>query len=102
MWFDGALDNGIVQTGLTILWTALALLAMLFATRRSPPAAARSVWLAGAALLAVVVAKLFFVDLSSIGTLERIVSFLGVGVLMLVIGYVSPMPPAAPAVEAQR
>ena len=102
MWLDGALDNGIVQTGLTILWTALALLAMLFATRRSPPDAARSVWLAGAALLAVVVAKLFFVDLSSIGTLERIVSFLGVGVLMLVIGYVSPMPPAAPAMETQR
>jgi uncharacterized membrane protein len=48
----------------------------------------------------VVVAKLFFVDLSSIGTLERIVSFLGVGMLMLVIGYVSPLPPGAAAREA--
>lgn len=94
-WTGGALGNGLVQTGLTILWTCLALLTMLFATRRAGPAIARRVWLAGALLLGVVVLKLFFVDLSSIGTLERIVSFLGVGLLMLVIGYVSPMPPAS-------
>lgn len=100
MWTDGALASGLVQTGLTILWTCLALLTMLFATRRAAPALARRVWLAGALLLGVVVLKLFFVDLSSIGTLERIVSFLGVGLLMLVIGYVSPMPPAAAAAKA--
>jgi len=99
MWIDGALGSGVVQTGLTILWTALALLTMLYATRRAPAVIARSVWLVGATLLAVVVAKLFFVDLSSIGTLERIVSFLGVGVLMLVIGYVSPLPPTAALTE---
>jgi uncharacterized membrane protein len=38
---------------------------------------------------------LFLVDLSRVGTIERIVSFVGVGVLMLVIGYFSPLPPAA-------
>jgi uncharacterized membrane protein len=37
---------------------------------------------------------LFFVDLSNIGGIERIVSFIGVGLLMLVIGYVSPVPPS--------
>jgi uncharacterized membrane protein len=100
MWIDGALGNSLVQTGLTMLWTSLALLTMLFATRRAGAAIARRVWLAGALLLGVVVLKLFFVDLSSIGTLERIVSFLGVGVLMLVIGYVSPMPPAAGRAKA--
>jgi uncharacterized membrane protein len=52
------------------------------------------VWLAGGALLAVVVAKLFLVDLSRVGTVGRIVSFVGVGVLMLIIGYFSPLPPA--------
>ena len=52
-------------------------------------------WLTGAALLVVVVLKLFLVDLSSIGTVERIVSFVGVGLLMLVLGYFSPLPPAA-------
>jgi uncharacterized membrane protein len=38
---------------------------------------------------------LFFIDLSNVGGVERIVSFMGVGLLMLVIGYVSPVPPRA-------
>ena len=45
--------------------------------------------------MAVVVAKLALVDLSNIGTVERIVSFIGVGLLMLLIGYISPVPPRA-------
>jgi uncharacterized membrane protein len=49
----------------------------------------------GAALLVVVVAKLFLIDLSGVGTIERIVSFVGVGLLMLILGYFSPLPPAA-------
>jgi uncharacterized membrane protein len=40
-----------------------------------------------------VILKLFFIDLSSVGSIERIVSFVGVGLLMLVIGYYSPLPP---------
>ena len=62
------------------------------------------VWMAGAVLLGVVVLKLFVVDLSNVGTLARIVSFLVVGALMLVIGYVSPLPPspAAPAMRHER
>jgi uncharacterized membrane protein len=54
-------------------------------------------WLVGAALLAVVIAKLFLVDLSQVGSIERIVSFLGVGILMLIVGYLSPLPPAEAA-----
>ena len=42
--------------------------------------------------MGVVVAKLFVIDLDGVGTIERIVSFIGVGVLMLVIGYVAPLP----------
>ena len=38
------------------------------------------------------VLKLLLVDLSGTGTVTRIVSFIGVGVLMLVIGYVAPLP----------
>ena len=52
----------------------------------------RAPWLVGAALLAAVVLKLLLVDLSGTGTVTRIVSFIGVGVLMLVIGYVAPLP----------
>jgi uncharacterized membrane protein len=53
----------------------------------------REVWLIGAALIGVVVAKLFCVELSNRGGLARIVSFIGVGVLLLVVGYFAPLPP---------
>jgi uncharacterized membrane protein len=53
----------------------------------------RRLWIVGGSLMAVVVAKLFLLDLSNIGGVERIVSFIGVGVLMLLIGYLSPVPP---------
>jgi hypothetical protein len=54
----------------------------------------RVVWFTGAGLLTVVVVKLFVVDLSESGRVSRIVSFLAVGGLMLVIGFVTPLPPA--------
>jgi uncharacterized membrane protein len=49
--------------------------------------------LISATLLGVTVVKLFFVDLGEIGTVARIVSFITVGILMLVIGYLAPTPP---------
>jgi uncharacterized membrane protein len=51
-------------------------------------------WIAGASLLGVVVVKLVLVDLSGRGTLERVVSFLGTGVLLMLIGYFAPLPRA--------
>ena len=48
-----------------------------------------------------VVAKLFFVELGNRGGLERIVSFIGVGVLLLVVGYFAPLPPRQDAAPAQ-
>ncbi|MBC8119662.1 MAG: DUF2339 domain-containing protein, partial [Burkholderiaceae bacterium] len=48
---------------------------------------------------AAVVVKLFFVDLSAQGTIERIVSFVGVGLLIMLIGYLAPVPPAAARVQ---
>jgi uncharacterized membrane protein len=44
-------------------------------------------------LLGVVVVKLFLVDLSSTGTVERVISFISVGVLVIVVGYFAPVPP---------
>ena len=35
---------------------------------------------------------IMIVDLSGTGSVTRIVSFIGVGVLMLVIGYIAPLP----------
>jgi uncharacterized membrane protein len=79
----------LAQTSYTLFWSLLALCIMVFAVRRSM----RTVWLVGAGLLGVVVVKLFLVDLASHGTVERIVSFVAVGVLMLVIGWFAPVPP---------
>jgi uncharacterized membrane protein len=81
-------DSLAVQTGLALLWASTALVLMWFAARRGT----REPWLVGATLIAVVVVKLLLVDLSGSGTLTRIVSFIGVGALMLVIGYVAPLP----------
>jgi uncharacterized membrane protein len=83
------LSSQLVQASFSILWTMLALGAMVVATRRG----LRPLWIVGAVLMGVVVVKLFLVDLSGIGTVERIVSFIGVGLLMLLVGYLSPVPP---------
>jgi uncharacterized membrane protein len=91
--FDAMMRSMLVQAAFSIFWTVLAVCAMLLATR----SALRALWIAGATLMAVVVAKLFFIDLSNVGGVERIVSFIGVGVLMLVIGYFSPVPPKTAA-----
>ena len=87
---DALMASTLVQTSLSLFWTVLALTAMLIAARRRN----RVVWLVGAGLLVVVIAKLFLIDLSRIGSVERIISFVGVGLLMLVVGYFSPLPPA--------
>ena len=86
---DVMLRSDLVQASLSIFWAVLALVAMLVAHRRG----LRVLWVAGAGLMAVVVAKLFLLDLAKIGGIERIVSFIAVGVLMLVIGYFAPLPP---------
>ena len=82
-------DSIVVQAALSLLWTIAAMALMISATRiRS-----RKVWVAGVFLLTVVVAKLFLLDLANSGTVARIVSFLGVGALVMLIGYVAPVPP---------
>lgn len=46
---------------------------------------------------AIAVAKLFLLDLAGQGTIERIISFIVVGALLLVVGYFSPVPPTEKA-----
>ncbi|HZZ95149.1 MAG TPA: DUF2339 domain-containing protein [Usitatibacter sp.] len=83
------LESKLVQAALSIFWTVLALALMLYATRRSQ----RPMWVVGGALMAVVVVKLFVLDLSHVTGVERIVSFIAVGLLMLLVGYLAPVPP---------
>lgn len=77
-----------LQATITLAWTATALVLMIGASRRG----ARGGWLAGAALLGVVVVKLFVVDLAALSGLPRVAAFLGAGAMLLAIGYFAPPP----------
>jgi uncharacterized membrane protein len=85
----GIARSQFVQAALSIFWALLGFSAMTLAARKRW----RYVWIVGGALMLIVVAKLFLVDLSNVGTIARIVSFLTIGALLLVTGYLSPLPP---------
>lgn len=96
--FDAMMASMKVQTALALFWTLLALAAMVFASRRG----LRPLWFVGAGLMALVVLKLFLVDLTNRGGIERIVSFMGVGLLLLALGYFSPLPPKPSTLAEQK
>ncbi len=93
-WFGIAYDPDIlfnsnwVQTAVSILWALTGVLLTLYSSRKH----IRILWVAGAVLLGLVVLKLFVIDLSALGSLGRIVSFLVVGALLTSIGYFAPLP----------
>jgi len=87
--FEAMFASFLYQSVISLIWSVTAFCVMTLATRKGM----RTVWIVGAVILGAVVLKLFIIDLSGKGTIERIVSFVGVGVLMLVIGWFSPVPP---------
>ena len=89
-----------VQAMLSLTWTLSALLLMRRAVKGAVRADRLRRWVTGALLLVCVVGKLFTVDLANSGSVARIVSFVGVGVLMLAIAYLAPFPPADAAPES--
>jgi uncharacterized membrane protein len=82
-------SSTMVQTGFSILWALTAVVLMVLSARKKW----RTVWLVGLGLIIVVVIKLFLIDMSASGSIERIVAFLTVGILLSVVGYFSPLPP---------
>jgi len=95
---DALWDSTPLQVALSISWTLVALGGMLWCTKRGW----RTRWIAAATLLGVTVAKLFVVDLSTLSTGAKIGTFLVVGVLLLVVGYLSPVPPAAEGAQTRE
>jgi len=83
-------QSRLVQAGVAILWGVTGLSCMILGARKH----IRNIWIAGAVVMAAVVVKLFMFDLANTGTVERIVSFMSVGILLLVVGYFAPVPPA--------
>jgi uncharacterized membrane protein len=79
----------IVQSVLSIIWMLLALSLIVFANRSKN----RKIWFVGMALLVIVVIKLVLHDSVRLEGLFRAFVFIGVALLMLVIGFLAPIPP---------
>ena len=89
-WQQRGLTSSVsVQSALSIYWAILGFGGMVWGARHRN----RAIWIVGTGLMALVVVKLFAIDLGNTGTVARIVSFLGVGALLLVVGYYAPAPP---------
>ncbi|SKA18706.1 DUF2339 domain-containing protein [Novilysobacter spongiicola] len=89
--------ESVVQTSLTVLWSVLGVIGWIIGSRRGH----RALWLAGAVLMAVVLAKLVLIDRQHLGNLFGILSFLAYGVLCTVVGYIAPAPPKAAGADTE-
>jgi len=88
-WNGGLLPGSLAQTSLTVTWSVLGVLGWVIGSRRGQ----RMLWLGGAVLMAVVLAKLVLVDRQHLGNLLGIGSFMAYGLLCTVVGYLAPAPP---------
>lgn len=88
-WSPAILDSFVAQTALTVAWSVTGVSAWIAGSKRR----SRPLWTAGAVLMALVLGKLALVDRSYIGDLPGIVSFLAVGVLLVLVGWFAPSPP---------
>jgi uncharacterized membrane protein len=86
---EALFHSSVVQTAISISWTLIGLGIMIIASRQ----VRRQLWLIGSLLIGIVVIKLFLLDLAGHDSIERISSFMIVGILLLVVGYFSPVPP---------
>ncbi|MET0289698.1 MAG: DUF2339 domain-containing protein [Pseudoxanthomonas sp.] len=90
-WTPSLLASSLAQTSLTVVWSILGVVGWVSGSRR----AQRTLWLSGAVLMAVVLAKLVMVDRQHLGNLWGIGSFIAYGLLCTVVGYLAPAPPRA-------
>jgi len=77
------------------VWSVLGVLGWVIGSRRGQ----RVLWLAGAVLMAIVLAKLVLVDRSHLGNLWGIGSFIAYGLLCTVVGFFAPAPPRTATFE---
>jgi uncharacterized membrane protein len=96
-WDASLWSSMLAQTSLTIVWSVLGVVGWVAGSRRG----SRALWVAGAVLMGVVLAKLLLVDRAHLGSVLGIVSFIAYGLLCTIIGYLAPAPPRH-AVAAER
>jgi len=88
-WGEAMWSTSLAQTALTVVWSVLGVAGWIAGSRRGQ----RALWLAGAALMALVLAKLVLVDRQHLGNLLGIGSFMAYGLLCTLVGWFAPAPP---------
>ncbi|BDU17915.1 DUF2339 domain-containing protein [Lysobacter auxotrophicus] len=92
-WTEALLHTSLAQTSLSVTWSVLGVIGWVLGSRRGQ----RGLWLAGAVLMGVVLAKLLLVDRGNLGNGLGIASFIAYGLLCTVVGYIAPVPPRHPS-----
>lgn len=88
-WSERLIGTQLAQTGLTVVWSLLGVLGWISGSRRGQ----WGLWLAGAILMGVVLAKLLLIDRGNLGDLLGIGAFIAYGLLCTLVGWLAPAPP---------
>ncbi len=88
-WNEALLGTRLAQTSLTVVWSLLGVVGWISGSRRGQ----WGLWLAGAILMAVVLAKLLLIDRGNLGDLLGIGAFFAYGLLCTLVGWLAPAPP---------
>ncbi|WP_313273278.1 DUF2339 domain-containing protein [Stenotrophomonas sp.] len=88
-WNENLLGSKLAQTSLTVVWSLLGVIGWISGSRRGQ----WGLWLAGAILMSVVLAKLLLVDRGNLGDLLGIGAFIAYGLLCTLVGWLAPAPP---------
>ncbi|MGY0505115.1 DUF2339 domain-containing protein [Luteimonas sp. e5] len=97
-WNPAMLEGSLAQTSLSVVWSVLGVLGWIVGSRRGQ----RGLWLAGALLMGLVLAKLVLVDRQHLGNLLGIMSFIAYGLLCTLVGWLAPAPPKSPEARLQE
>lgn len=82
-------NSRLAQVSFSVYWTTIALGMALTASKLK----LRTLWLLSFNIIILITIKLFAIDLTITNILYRTLSFIAVGLLLLIIGYFSPIPP---------
>lgn len=88
-WGERLVGTQLAQTSLTVVWSLLGVLGWVSGSRRGQ----WGLWLAGAILMGVVLAKLLLIDRGNLGDLLGIGAFIAYGLLCTLVGWLAPAPP---------
>jgi uncharacterized membrane protein len=77
-----------LRAAITLTWAVVALTSLVFGSRLND----RVLWIAGAGISALVVAKLIVLDMHAASPVWRVLSFIGSGLLFVLAGYLAPAP----------